>query len=272
MVAVTVIWDFILLDRTPSWLPAIRWTLLVLGLLTAIGLAVGAHLLRNLVVVTAAATLLAGIGGSAAYAVDTASGPHTGATPSSGPAASAGITGGFGRGAGGGFPGGGFPSGSRPGGGFPGGEIPGGALSGGETPSGASGGGFGGGTGDGGGGGGGAVSTSTALVAALKASPQTWAAATVGANSADGLELASGTSVMAIGGFTGSDPSPTLSQFQQWVAAGKVHYFIGGQSSGGFGGGSGSGVASQITDWVTAHFTKVTIGGQTLYDLTKPLS
>ena len=31
---------------------------------------------------------------------------------------------------------------------------------------------------------------------------------------------------MAIGGFNGSDPSPTLAQFQQWVAEGKIHYFI----------------------------------------------
>ena len=33
---------------------------------------------------------------------------------------------------------------------------------------------------------------------------------------------------MAIGGFNGSDPSPTLAQFQQDVADGKIHYFLAG--------------------------------------------
>ena len=37
---------------------------------------------------------------------------------------------------------------------------------------------------------------------------------------------------MAIGGFNGSDPSPTLAQFQEYVADGEIHWFIGG---GGFG-------------------------------------
>ena len=43
---------------------------------------------------------------------------------------------------------------------------------------------------------------------------------------------------MAIGGFNGSDPSPTLEQFQAYVAAGRIHYFIGG---GNFGGGRSNG-------------------------------
>ena len=29
--------------------------------------------------------------------------------------------------------------------------------------------------------------------------------------------------MMPIGGFNGSDPSPTLEQFQQYVAEGKIH-------------------------------------------------
>ena len=45
---------------------------------------------------------------------------------------------------------------------------------------------------------------------------------------------------MAIGGFNGSDPSPTLAQFQQYVADGDIHWFIasGGGMGGGFGGGT----------------------------------
>ena len=65
------------------------------------------------------------------------------------------------------------------------------------------------------------------------------------------LELSTGASVMAIGGFSGSDPSPTLAQFQAYVKAGLIHYFIAGGGMGG-GGGAGSGTASQITSWVTA--------------------
>ena len=40
---------------------------------------------------------------------------------------------------------------------------------------------------------------------------------------------------MAIGGFNGTDPTPTLAQFEQYVAQGRIHYFMGG---GGFGGGA----------------------------------
>ena len=60
----------------------------------------------------------------------------------------------------------------------------------------------------------------------------TWAAAAVGANNAAGYQLASEEPVMAIGGFNGSDPSPTLAQFEQYVADGQIHWFIG---SGGIG-------------------------------------
>ena len=50
-----------------------------------------------------------------------------------------------------------------------------------------------------------------------------WVAATVGANSAAGYQLATERSVMPIGGFNGSDPSPTLAQFQDYVADGRIH-------------------------------------------------
>ena len=35
---------------------------------------------------------------------------------------------------------------------------------------------------------------------------------------------------MAIGGFSGTDNSPTLAQFEKDVAEGKIHYFIAGWS------------------------------------------
>ncbi len=63
---------------------------------------------------------------------------------------------------------------------------------------------------------------------------------------------------MPIGGFNGSDPSPTLAQFQSYVANGEIHYFIAGGGGlgggGGFGGGGGSdsGTSTAISTWVAA--------------------
>jgi hypothetical protein len=80
---------------------------------------------------------------------------------------------------------------------------------------------------------------------------------------------------MAIGGFNGSDPSPTLAQFQAYVEAGQIHYFAAGGGGGGRAGaggpGGGLGGGSGIATWVQANFTAVTIGGSTFYDLTRPL-
>lgn len=97
----------------------------------------------------------------------------------------------------------------------------------------------------------------------------TWVAAAVGSNSAAGFQLATELPVMAIGGFNGSDPSPSLAEFQALVADGKIHYVPGG---GGFGGNQngGSNSSAQISSWVQSNFTAVTVGGTTLYDLTQP--
>ena len=73
---------------------------------------------------------------------------------------------------------------------------------------------------------------------------------------------------MAIGGWSGSDPTPTLAQFKAYVAAGEIRYFIVGGAGGGPGGGAGS--SSEITNWVSSNFTATSVGGQTVYDLTAP--
>lgn len=101
------------------------------------------------------------------------------------------------------------------------------------------------------------------LVAALRATTETWAAASVGAHGAGGLQLASGRPVMAIGGFSGGDPAPTLERFKSYVADGQVRYFVAMGMEMGRGGGD-------ISSWVQSTFTEVTIGGQTVYDLTAP--
>ncbi|MGA7670026.1 MAG: hypothetical protein WBW04_06370, partial [Nitrolancea sp.] len=77
---------------------------------------------------------------------------------------------------------------------------------------------------------------------------------------------------MAIGGFNGTDPTPTLAEFQQYVSEGKIHYFIGGSGvGGGFRGGS-DGTSGQISNWVQQNYTATTVGGTTVYDLTQSVS
>jgi hypothetical protein len=125
-----------------------------------------------------------------------------------------------------------------------------------------------------------ASTPNTEVVSALSADAGSyrWVAAAIGSQNAAGLQLGTGLPVMAIGGFNGSDPSPTLAQFQQYVADGDIHYFVasggmGGGPGGGMGGGmGGSGTGTQISAWVAASVTQVTIGGTTFYDLTQPLS
>ena len=92
----------------------------------------------------------------------------------------------------------------------------------------------------------------------------TWIVATWSANGAGSIELASGQPVMAMGGFSGSDPAPTLDQLKAYVASGQLRYVLLGS-----GGGMGGGSSSTISAWVTSVGTVVDYGGSagTLYDL-----
>ncbi|MEZ0092002.1 glycosyltransferase family 39 protein [Streptacidiphilus sp. EB129] len=206
----------------------------------------------------------------------------TGGTGLPGRTGTAGGTG-TGTGGGAGTAGGTLPGGAS-GAGLPGGTGTGGA---GGTGAGSAGGGIGGGTAPGGagmggraggaGGGGGTFlsgSTPTTAVTALlgtDAAKYTWVAAAIGSQNASGYQLATGDPVMAIGGFNGTDAAPSLAQFERYVNAGKIHYFIaGGTGMPGRAGSGGSSDASQISTWVAAHFTARTVGGTTLYDLTHP--
>src|SRR5439155_947852 len=118
----------------------------------------------------------------------------------------------------------------------------------------------------------GASQPSADLVALLtaNASRYTWVAATIDANNAAGYQLATGDPVMAIGGFNGTDPAPTLAQFQQYVRDGKIHYFIAGGRGPGSGSASSSASsnAAQIAAWVQQNFAATSVGGVTVYDLT----
>jgi 4-amino-4-deoxy-L-arabinose transferase-like glycosyltransferase len=242
-IAVTCIWSAVLLHRTPTWHPDLRTAILVVGLAAAALIVSGYALPRIGVLTLAAVALIASLAAPTAYTLSTVRTAHSGAIPSAGPAGS-------------GLPGGG-PGGARGGpGAFPAGG-PGGTAG----PAGARGG-IGGlldaGT----------PSSSLVVLLTQNASSYTWIAAAVGANSAAGVQLATGHSVMPIGGFNGTDPSPTLAQFQELVAAGKVHYFIAGGIGGPGGGPGGGGTSSQIAGWVESTFTAQSVGGVTVYDLT----
>ena len=95
----------------------------------------------------------------------------------------------------------------------------------------------------------------------------TWVAAAVGSNNAAGYQLATREPVMAVGGFNGTDPAPTLAQFQAHVAAGDIHYYIASSSMASTTSG-GSDDANEISEWVAANFTATTVDGTTVYDLT----
>jgi 4-amino-4-deoxy-L-arabinose transferase-like glycosyltransferase len=294
-VAAGCIWSYVLLRRTPTWLPWLRDGELIAGLALAALIVAWGHLRARVAVAIAAAAAVVALSGPAAYSLATASTAHSGAIPSAGPsvAAAFGGPGGFGGGRGrpqfaGGLGrttgGGGFGGFGGFGGAAAGGTAAGGSATGGTATGGTAGGTTAGGTAVGGGfpggapgGAGGLLDGSTpsaALTATLEknASRYEWVAAAVGSNEAAGYQLATGRSVMPIGGFNGTDPSPTLAQFERLVAEGKIHYFIAG---GGFGGGPGGGTSSTssaIASWVESHFTSATVGGVTLYDLTSPVS
>jgi 4-amino-4-deoxy-L-arabinose transferase-like glycosyltransferase len=104
----------------------------------------------------------------------------------------------------------------------------------------------------------------------IRGTDNRWAAATVGSFQAGDLELSTGKSLMAIGGFSGGDNAPTLAQFRQYVEDGQIHYFIVSDHKRGPGGGRERGSAAEITAWVTGHFAKLDVGGATVYDLEAP--
>ena len=203
-----------------------------------------------------------------AYSIQTALTAHTGSIVTAGPASSGLAGNSSGRGGMGGAPGQGgtrtgtFPQGGAPGQvGAPGGTTgTTGTAQQGTAPTGNAGGGMGGlinGT---------SVSSDMIALLSSNASSYTWVAATTGAQNSASYQLATGYSVMPIGGFNGSDPSPTLDAFKALVAQGKIHYYIAAGSMGTQSGGSN--VSSEIATWVSSTFTAQTSGSVTVYDLT----
>ncbi|MGF0312197.1 glycosyltransferase family 39 protein [Rhodococcus sp. IEGM1428] len=264
-VASTVAMAWVLLSRSESFVPWLKWAILVVGILAAVALLVPALTRGRLAAASILAVMFAGLAGPTAYAVDTVNTPHTGAIVSAGPNTGMRGFGGMGEGrrGQGGLPGGmQLPVGMQLPAGFPGqaGQLP-GADGGSEM----------GGTARGMGGGMGGLLEGSAPTAAITemleqdADSYTWVAAAIGANTAAGYQLATEDPVMPVGGFNGTDPSPTLAQFQQYVADGQIHYFIGGGGMPGM----ASGTSAEISAWVTENFTATTVDNVTFYDLTQ---
>ncbi|KTR39542.1 hypothetical protein SA13R_08890 [Rothia kristinae] len=288
--AITGVWAFVLLGRD-GYLPLLRWMILFLALISGAALAFGAQLHRQLLGLAVAGAVLASLAGPTAYTAATLNTGHTGSIITAGPGGGGmGAPGGGGGAATGGGPGGsggGSGAGGTGGAGGNGGGSAGAAGSG-QTGAGSSSAGQAGtssgedatqpGAAGGAGGGMGGVGLmlntsepSDELISYLSqdADRYQWMLAVVGSNNAAGYQLASGESVMPVGGYNGTDPAPTLEEFQKLVAQGKIHYYIAGTISSGMGGSSsGSDAAEQIDEWVQAHFTSATVDGTTVYDLT----
>jgi 4-amino-4-deoxy-L-arabinose transferase-like glycosyltransferase len=221
IVAVTTAMSVVLLERSPNFLPWLRWVVILVGMLAVIALLArpaGRWGTVALTLVTLSALLA-----PFAYAIDTAATPHA-EKPSAGPKVDYGMKD--------------DDSESEPADFDP------------SAPSGAD-----------------ALFTpllgfQPAFVTALQQAGTTWSAATVGCRDAAVPALASLTSVMCIGGFNGNDPAPTLEQFQGYIDAHQVHYYILPERSRRF--------KSPITKWVQANYPGSVVGGQMLYDLTRP--
>jgi 4-amino-4-deoxy-L-arabinose transferase-like glycosyltransferase len=254
--AVTVMWSWVVLGRTADWQPWLRPTVLVVGLGAAAVLAAtqlpaglrpasllragllpagllragllrrGRHADRRWVAwgagVAGTVGVIMALAGPAAYAIETAATPHSGAIPVAGP----------------------VPGGEDRGGGPPG-KLGGlGALLYAGAPD-------------------------AKLVAYLTkdADRYTWVAAAIGSNNAAGFQLATRRPVIPIGGFNGTDPSPTLEQFQRYVDERRVHFFVGNADRRAK---SATGEPQRIAAWVAETFAPKTVSGVPVYDLTRP--
>jgi 4-amino-4-deoxy-L-arabinose transferase-like glycosyltransferase len=229
-VAATGAWSFALLAGSTESFAWVRWIVAAAALVGAACVLLDGDRLRMLALAGLVGAVLTGLLGTGAYAVATAATPHSGSIPAVGTSASA-MSGPGGPGGAGAPP----PSGTD-------GAVP---------PR----------------GGGMGVATSSELTALLANTDSTWSAAVATSQSAASLELASGTAVMSLGGWSGSDATVTLARFQELVAAGQIHYYVGG-GQGGPDGRSDS-TSAQIAAWVEATYPATTVGDVTVYDLTK---
>jgi 4-amino-4-deoxy-L-arabinose transferase-like glycosyltransferase len=223
IVALTAVWAVVLLERSPHFLPWLHWVVILVGVLAVISL-LARPAVRYWDRATITLVTLTALLAPFAYAIDTAATPHA-EKPSAGPDVEHGMKDDD-------------DSDSEPA------DFDPSAPSGSEalfTPL---------------------LGFQPTFVTALQQSGTKWSAATVGCRDAAVPALASLTSVMCIAGFNGNDPAPTLEQFQGFIAARQVRYFILPEPSRRF--------KSPITKWVQANYPGSVVGGQMIYDLTRP--
>ncbi|MGW5109325.1 glycosyltransferase family 39 protein [Nocardia sp. NPDC004123] len=160
-------WSFVLLHRTPEWLPWLRWTLVALSVVAAAVLLIAPKLPRFTLAI-GVFVLLAGLLGPTVYTLETVAQVHNGGSPTAGPPRS--------------------EHGGGPG-----------QRSGVADPQ---------------------------IAGLIAGSDTRWAAAAIGAQDVSSLELSTGKALLAVGGFSGRDDSPTLAQFQQYVADHQIGYLL----------------------------------------------
>jgi 4-amino-4-deoxy-L-arabinose transferase-like glycosyltransferase len=257
----------VLLERTADFVPGLGIAVFAIGMIAAVAIALPVEVGSRVRLAAATIALSALLAGPIAYTTNTVAPAHSGGDPSAGPQVAGsdsrggpggGMNGGLGAPAMAGTPPAGAAGGTPP-------TVAGGAASAtaGAMP----------------GGGGGADSALTAYLVANRGTA-TWLVAVTSANNAGQIELETGAPVMAMGGFTGSDPAPSLAELRSYIASGQLRYVVIGGQGGGPGGapgvaatastGTGSdGTAATRDAWVTSTCTLVDYGGtgtSALYD------
>ena len=95
--------------------------------------------------------------------------------------------------------------------------------------------------------------------------------AAVGSTTAGAVALQSGRNVIDIGGFNGSDPSPSLSELEQFIESGQLHYvLLPANRNAGSRFALSSTATKERDSWIESHGTAVKVageagGGSTLY-------
>lgn len=115
------------------------------------------------------------------------------------------------------------------------------------------------------------LSDNRQLAEMLRSTDTTWSAAVDRSSAAAGLELSSRTAVMAIGGFTGTDPVPTLAEFREAVTRGLITYYVKPRVIGSHVHWFGGRAHTDISAWVSGNFAPIQVGSDIVYDLRAPL-
>lgn len=249
-IAVTGAWAFIVLRRSADFVPWLAWAVAATTVTAVAGLflaRLGPRLRLRIAAVALATGLAAGLAGPAAYALTPLGSAVNGTNPTAGPAGS----GGFG-GMRGGFPGG-VPGGVPEGDAGPPSGVPGQNSQRGATGDAApqlgdglpAGGGMRGGPG-------GAMDQQMIEYLKQHRDGATWLVAVSSARGASSAILSTGLPVIAMGGFTGSDPAMTVDRLAGLVSSGRLRYVMTGDDRGGPDGGG-----SRATEWVRGNCTAV---------------